>query len=266
MNKLNIALAAVGVLLAGSSYVFWQSLNAQEQQELAVASRNAATGKDKIESPSSLMHEAGNHSHSQGNLANPWQASPFQLSGDQVKVPDFGPIAKLDPTKVPEPEREVVSAEELARRKKMSDLGYMVPTDYYTKDLKTLKQLAKSGDAYAMVHLGEKYYFELNGQTNNPEFEQGVDYPAAAKQSFKDALVAGNVRSAGIIAELYFQEKNSTEAYAWHLISDQLGDDISANWFRRTDMAQQATPQIKQAAAARAAQIMSELKLTKKSS
>ena len=67
---------------------------------------------------------------------------------------------------LPEPEKEVVSAEELARRKKMAALGYMVPTDYYTKDLKTLRQLAQAGDAYAMVHLGEKYAFELNGQTH----------------------------------------------------------------------------------------------------
>jgi hypothetical protein len=263
MKKINVVLSVAALLLAGSSYMLWQSLLKQEQQELAIAHQKTSTANASPDHARAAS-EANNHKH--GEMANPWQTSPFRISGTPTTVPDFGPLSKLDPAQVPEPEKEIVSAEELARRKKMNDLGYMVPTDYYTKDLKTLKQLAKSGDAYAMVHLGEKYYFELNGQTTNPEFEQGVDYPAAAKQSFKDALVAGNVRSAGIIAELYFQEKNSTEAYAWHLISDQLGDDISANWFRRTDMAQQATPAVKQAAAARAAQIMSELKLAKKPS
>ena len=264
MKKMNIVLTVSATLLVGSSYVLWQSMTTQEQRELAAASVSSAAGKDKVEFASSASRPDVGHAH--GEKANPWQASPFQVAGTPTAIPNFGPMNKLDPAQVPEPEKEVVSPEELARRQKMKALGYMVPTDYYSKDVKTLKQLAKSGDAYAMVHLGEKYYFELNGQTTNPDFEQGLDYPAAAKQSFKDALVAGNVRSAGIIAELYFQEKNPTEAYAWHLISDQLGDDISANWFRRTEMAQQATPAIKQAAATRAAQIMSELKLAKKSS
>jgi len=89
----------------------------------------------------------------------------------------------------------------------MEDLGYLVPPSYYTKDLKTLRQMAKAGDAFAMVHIGEKYAFELNGQRNHPEFDPNMDYPSAAKQSFKDALIAGNIRSAGIIAELYYQEK-----------------------------------------------------------
>lgn len=268
MKKINIVLSLAIVTFVGSSYVLWQSINAQEQRELATSAVNsAATANEDFKGASqgTESHKLGDH-HEHRSLANPWQSSPFQLAGSPASVPDLGPMTKIDPQTVPEPEKEVVSAEELARRKKMAALGYMVPTDYYSKDVKTLKQLAKAGDAYAMVHLGEKYYFELNGQTANPEFEQGVDYPAAAKQAFKDALVAGNVRSAGIIAELYFQEKNVAEAYAWHLVSDQLGDDISANWFRRTDMAQQATPEIKQAAATRAAQIMSELKLSKKSS
>jgi hypothetical protein len=130
----------------------------------------------------------------------------------------------------------------------MAALGYMVPPDYYGKDLKTLRQLAKGGDAYAMVHLGEKYYFELNGNKSNPEYENGTDYPAAAKESFKLALAAGNIRSAGIISELYLQENNAVEAYAWHIVSEKMGDSISADWFRGTRLAQQASDGLKREA------------------
>ena len=267
MKKVNIYLAISIGLLAASSYLFWDSIHQQEQaQSLNQLDRQHA-GKEMIQPQSTLRgehdHAHAHAVHAAASLANPWQESPFHM-GSSASSASSNTSTQMAGT-LPEHEKEVVSAEELARRKKMAALGYMVPTDYYTKDLKTLRQLAQAGDAYAMVHLGEKYAFELNGQTTNPEFEQGVDYAKAAKQSFKDALVAGNIRSAGIIAELYFQEKNATEAYAWHLISDQLGDDISANWFRRTDMAQQATPAVKQAAQARAAQIMAELKLSKKS-
>ncbi len=197
-----------------------------------------------------------------------WQGSPFLL-GQAVtdgtgKLPDDKLLAVESPEVLGTPEPEIIPPAEAARRKKMIELGYMVPTEYYSKDLKTLRQMAKAGDAYAMVHIGEKYYFEMQGQLTHPEFDRNLDYPNAAKQSFKDALVAGNIRSAGIIAEVYYQEKNVTEAYAWHLVSDQLGDNISAEWFRRTDMAQQASAEVKQAAAARAAQIIEELKLKKK--
>ncbi|WMW81036.1 hypothetical protein RF679_01845 [Undibacterium cyanobacteriorum] len=267
MKKLNYILLLGAGLLVGSSYFLWSSLQSKQEVLAEQLSEHKHTGKEQVlrdplanqADGSASLPRANNH-----RLANPWESAPTVIGeagqNDAVRTQGVESLAKMA-----EPEKEVVSAAELARRQKLQNLGYMVPTDYYTKDLKTLRQLAKAGDAYAMVHLGEKYAFELNGQTSNPEFEQGVDYAKAAKQSFKDALVAGNIRSAGIIAELYFQEQNVTEAYAWHLVSDQLGDDISANWFKRTEMAQQASAQVKQAAQTRANQIMSELKLSKKS-
>jgi hypothetical protein len=74
----------------------------------------------------------------------------------------------------------------------------------------------------------------LNGQRNNPEFDPKADYPTLARQSFSQALASGNIRSAGIIAEMYLQENNPVDAYAWHLISKRLDDSISAEWFQTT--------------------------------
>lgn len=267
MKKLNYILLLGGGLLVGSSYFLWSSLQTKQAVQVEQQGEHKHAGKEQaLHDPlanqtdvSVSLSRVDNH-----RLANPWESAPT-VSGELAQGDAARTQGTMSLTEMAEPEKEVVSAAELARRQKLQSLGYMVPTDYYTKDLKTLRQLAKAGDAYAMVHLGEKYAFELNGQTSHPEFEQGVDYAKAAKQSFKDALVAGNTRSAGIIAELYFQEKNVTEAYAWHLVSDQLGDDISANWFKRTEMAQQASAQVKQAAQMRANQIMTELKLSKKS-
>lgn len=193
-------------------------------------------------------------------------ASPFELgnAGAQMAEQIAGESKSATKNMLEMPAPEVVSPAEAARRKKLEQLGYMLPPDYYTKDLKALKRMAKTGDAFAMMHMGEKYYFELQGQPSHPEFDKNMDYAKAAKTSFQDALIAGNIRSAGIIAELYYQEKNALEAYAWHLVSDQLGDDISADWFRRTDMAQNSSADLKQAAAERAAQILNELKIKKK--
>nr|CCO25567.1 Hypothetical protein HCH_06672 [uncultured bacterium] len=176
------------------------------------------------------------------SLMSSWQVSPFS-SGEGKSLPNNA-IAQVD-TAISKPDTEIVSAEELARRKKMEALGYMLPPDYYKKDINTLRQLAKNGDAFAMVHLGEKFYFELNGRPQNPDFEKGVDYASQARLSFSQALAAGNIRSAAIISETYLEENKRVEAYAWHILSEQLGDSISADWFKRTKVYATLTEQEK---------------------
>lgn len=172
------------------------------------------------------------------------QASPFS----NVAIGSNGSTI-TNPQHNPDP--EIVPPEEAARRIKMKQLGYMVPPEYYQKDISTLRQMAKNGDAFAMVHLGEKYYFELNGNRQNPEFDPKIDYGSAARQSFSEALASGNIRSAAIIAETYLQEKNHIDAYAWYLMSEQLGDSISVDWFKTTKTYTNLTTEERQLARAK---------------
>ncbi|AMC33611.1 hypothetical protein [Janthinobacterium sp. B9-8] len=221
---------ATGVLISQASPVLSDFMTGVQPQDKALPHSLAADSSGK------------NQSFNQSAML---QASPFaknkniDLSSDELKT---------DPhlnTAMDVPDKEVISPEEAARRKKMEALGYMVPADYLTRDLQSLKKMAKAGDAYAMVHLGEKYYFELNKNPENPDYNPQTDYANQAKSTFKDALVAGNIRSAGIISELYLQENNLVDAYAWHLISDRLGDSISADWFRSTKVYTEASEQLK---------------------
>lgn len=189
---------------------------------------------------------------------NPAQASPFGSSNANTDaMVNNANNSTAAASSAPEP--EVVPPAEAERRKKMKQLGYMVPTEYYLKDLATLKQMAKNGDAYAMVHLGEKYYFELNGSKQNPEFDPNMDYGSAARLSFSQALAAGNVRSAAIIAETYLQENNKVDAYAWHLLSEQLGDSISADWFKSTKTYSNLTAEEKQAGRAKLPELIANV-------
>lgn len=187
-----------------------------------------------------------------------WGNSPFAL-GAPVAESGAGATANAASASQPAPEPEVISAAETARRQKMEKLGYMLPPDYYRKDLASLKKLAKSGDGFAMMHLGERYYFELNGQPQHPDYDARLDYRELARQEFMASLVAGKVRPAGIISELYLQEHNVVDAYAWHLLSDKLGDSISADWFRRTRDYQALTDNDKQLAQVRLNEIQQRL-------
>ena len=269
MNKYYASISILTVtaaIVAGTIYLIQSSDS--EIVSAKISKDTVATGgmiDRQNGSPSSALNTQTKTlaSNAGGLLASPF-AIGSPVNGSNLGLPATTVSASATDSASQTPEKEVITPQEAARRQKMEQLGYMVPPDYYNKDLKTLQKMAKAGDAFAMVHIGEKYAFELNGQTNNPEFDSKIDYASAAKQSFKEALVAGNIRSAGIIAELYFQEKNSMQAYAWHLVSDQMGDSISADWFRSTDMAKNATPELKNAAATRAAQIISELKAMQK--
>jgi hypothetical protein len=233
---------------------FWQSPAAVLSSLVAAVKSPAKANQVASLSESALQTKDKNISQSAMLQASPFAKNKsIDLSSDEVKT---------DPhlnSAINTPDKEIISPEEAARRKKMEALGYMVPADYLTKDLQSLKKLAKSGDAYAMVHLGEKYYFELNKNPENPDYDPQTDYANQAKSTFKDALVAGNIRSAGIIAELYLQENNLVDAYAWHLISDRLGDSISADWFRTTKVYTEASDQLKQAAKAKLPVLIAEL-------
>ncbi|MFC7419393.1 hypothetical protein ACFQNF_05820 [Iodobacter arcticus] len=236
---------ATGFLISQASPVITNFITGVQPQDKALP--HSLAGADSSEKNQSI------------NQSAMLQASPFaknkniDLSSDELKtLPHLNTVMNV-------PDKEVISPEEAARRKKMEALGYMVPADYLTRDLQSLKKMAKSGDAYAMVHLGEKYYFELNKNPENPDYNPQTDYANQAKSTFKDALVAGNIRSAGIISELYLQENTLVDAYAWHLISDRLGDSISADWFRSTKVYTEASEQLKQAAKAKLPVLIAEL-------
>ncbi|WP_395005457.1 hypothetical protein [Undibacterium sp.] len=261
MKKMLLIGLGVSTLLLSFGAWHWLQNDTSNSMTAPMPLPDKSVAEQSMLNASHSKHEHAEHAHGSG-----LHVSPFELAHLSHEALAQG--AKQVPSQPQNmaalPEQEVTSPAEAERTKKLQELGYMLPPEYYSKDLKTLRRMAKAGDAFAMMHIGEKYYFEMQGQTQHPDFEKNMDYAKAAKQSFQDALAAGNIRSAGIIAELYFQEKNPTEAYAWHLVSDQLGDSISAEWFRRTEMAMQASDAVKQAAATRAAQILAELKLKKK--
>ncbi|MBV1775520.1 hypothetical protein KSF73_07295 [Burkholderiaceae bacterium DAT-1] len=259
MNKQLITGMAVIGAIALAAAVFW---------------RNDAAGQLASDAQGAQATDAAHVSKTNGqHLASTAQmgkeglfaTSPYPVAGAQGQGGNEEAQARalLDQGGAAA-EKEALSPEAERRRKQMEKLGYFLSPDYYTKDLATIKKLAKGGDAFAMMHLGEKYYFELKDQPGNPEFDPKANYGDLAKEAFRQALVAGNIRSAGIIAELYLQEKNVQDAYAWHLVSAKLGDDISAEWFQKTELAQQASDAVKQAAELQAQKIINEMKLHRK--
>lgn len=145
------------------------------------------------------------------------------------------------------------------KERKMQELGYLLPPEYHDKDLFTLQALAKNGDVWALVHLGERYYFDIGVRADHPERRAALDYPKLAKEAFREALARGHRHSAAILAEVHLLEKNPVDAYAWNLIAEKQGDDISVDWFRRTRDYQDLAVADREKAVARAQELEREI-------
>lgn len=250
---------AAAVVLATSGAAFLLSadntplvgiLNHPDQNGQSAGSQAGTATADGKSGERTAANAPGRGDMLADNQVPAWQSSPFSNGAPAATTSAAGNAA---------PEPEVVPPAEAARRKKMKELGYMIPTEYYKKDVRSLRELARNGDPYAMVHLGEKYYFELSGAKQHPEFDPSMDYTQAARESFTGALAAGNIRSAAIISETYIQENNAVEAYAWHLLSEQLGDSISAEWFKRTKLYAGISEQEKQQARAKLPELIANV-------
>lgn len=134
------------------------------------------------------------------------------------------------------------SADELTK------LGYMVPPEYFDYDLHYLRMLAAQGDAYAMVHLAERYYFDIMVNPHHPYHDKSMNYAEVAKASLQDAIVHGNAHAAAILAEIHLLEKDPVNAAAWSKLSESLGDSMSSDWFKTTKDYQSLTPEQKRKA------------------
>ncbi|ABC33303.1 conserved hypothetical protein [Hahella chejuensis KCTC 2396] len=128
-----------------------------------------------------------------------------------------------------------MSLEERYPKQWLEDMGYLIPPELHSYNLTTLESLATQGDTNAMVHLGERYLYFIKDNPRHPDFRKNVNYPALAKSYFGEALKRGHKHAAAILSEAYFSEDRMVEAYAWNLVAEKLGDQLSVDWFRSTD-------------------------------
>ncbi|WP_137936910.1 hypothetical protein [Chitinivorax sp. B] len=185
--------------------------------------------------------------------------SPFLPTAVQSPFPGM-PMLNTQGGKVAgEPDIQLPTPEEVAQKQQMEKLGYLIPPEYYQMELSALRELAEKGDTFALVHLGERYYFDIKKRQSGPDFEAGVDYTQLAIKSLAEALARGNAHSAAMISEIYLVENKPVEATAWNLIAERMGDQLSVDWFRRTKDYQQLSANDRRTAAQQAEQLQQAL-------
>jgi hypothetical protein len=135
------------------------------------------------------------------------------------------------------------------RRHKMESRHYGTPPEYYGMSLVALNELAKHGDVFALLQLGEQYASESMELRRQPGFDTSEEAKTLAKRYFTDALAHGHLGAASVLSRMALEENNPVDAYAWNLLSTRLQDQAGAEWFRKSPAFANLSEQQKQLAA-----------------
>ncbi len=256
---------AVALLASGLFFVWWQQDEAAQEQALAAEQAARAAAASQPAEPGNALrdlfgavdqplprgpkasergHEHAAHDHSHDN--------PWQMAGASTEAADaVSPQGEL-------------SAEDKAINENLRRLGYQIHERYYQMPLTQLRQAAAAKDVQALTHLAERYLFALDGKPKEPEHEPGFHYREAARTALIEAYLRGNLHAAAMISETYLLEKRPLDAAAWNLIARRSGDELSADWFLRTQDYQQLGEAARQEAAQKAEALWAQLEQSRK--
>ncbi|UTY60206.1 hypothetical protein [Massilia sp. erpn] len=136
------------------------------------------------------------------------------------------------------------------RKEQMKAGGYYTPEEYFTLPLKELQTRAKAGDIYALLQLGQQYYYEGPALQEEEGYQLDEDPRFVGKRHFAAAAVGGHGQMPAVLAQLYAAEGDMVNAYAWQLFGEQLGEhyakrlDISKLNNQEQNLAQQQARQL----------------------
>ncbi|MBJ7310732.1 hypothetical protein ACFOLJ_18960 [Rugamonas sp. CCM 8940] len=110
-----------------------------------------------------------------------------------------------------------------SRKQTMIAGGYTTPDKYFHMDIKELMPLSKTGDAFASLQLGERYWNESKALEYDPDMDYSDAPKKIAIRHFMVAIREGAGNVTAIIARRMLDDGNILEAAAWDMISQQHG-------------------------------------------
>lgn len=255
----------VVAIAAAAAALFWRLRVEAPPVAVAAAAQPQNTGLRDLFSPPSAhdhaiaAHVDAGHAHAHaGMAAASAAASPFGR-GAQVETmtgATSGEVA-FGAGQAPPP----LSEADLKANEQLKKLGYLIDERYYKMSLAELRESAGRRDAQALTHLAERYLFELDGRPG-PEHQPGFPYREAAREALRQAFQLGNAHAAAMVSESWLLERRPVEAAAWNLVARRAGDQLSADWFIRTEDYQQLSAAQRADAAQRAETLWRQLQKT----
>lgn len=156
-------------------------------------------------------------------------------------------------------DHEAVIADRVERMKK---LHLTMPDRYNKLDIKQLDFLAKTGDSFAALQLGERYWSEKESAEWDPDFDISAPNKVIAQQYFQHAIRRGALIATDAISVKAAEDGDVVEAQAWRIVSGLLDKLVPYEHTLNVNI-RQLSPAEEQAATERAKKIWAELDLQK---
>lgn len=194
-----VAAGSIGLLITGAALLL-----------PAAQTEHKASGDLSATAP-------GATAHAHPVARDPWGASPFS---NKVAQQDSG------------------AARIAQRRAKMAAGRYPTPPEYDAMGLAQLQALAKQGDTFAMVQLGEQFSSERAALENDPALQIDANPNQLARDYFTLAIGRGYTQLPSMLANAALEKGDVADAYAWHLVAEKYNDTGAAFQQRKTALAQ----------------------------
>lgn len=242
-------------LLSTAMFVWWQQDEEAERLRLAAEAQSAALAASQ---PQAIVNGLPNPFAVMSPAQGARQAASANTAAGSGNTWVMAGAANLSEDAKPDEAGEL-SPEDKAVNDKLAQLGYNIAERYYRMPLSELRQVAASKDVQGLTHLAERYLFALDGKPQEPEHEPGFPYREAARNALTEAFLQGNRHAAAMISEAYLLERKPLDAATWNLVARRAGDDLSAEWFLRTQDYQQLSESSRLEAQRRADALWAEL-------
>lgn len=102
--------------------------------------------------------------------------------------------------------------------------GYSTPSYYFTMNLKQLEKLAKDGDRYAILQLGEQYWEDVELIQWDPDFKSNESSRTIATRYFERAILEGQFDIAAVLAQKAVEDQDLIEGQAWQIVFQRISE------------------------------------------
>lgn len=264
-RRLAALAATLALLAAGLAWWSWSAdaAETQRQAEQARAEAAAAAGAGPAGGLRDLFMAVDQPLPPRAAASGAGSQDPWQLASMAGVAGRGGAAAEAGGTSAGEPPTGL-SEEDKAVNEQLAALGYQIAERYYRMPLSELRQAAARKDVQGLTHLAERYLFALDGKPQEAEHEAGFPYREAARNALTEAYLHGNRHAAAMISEAYLLERKPLDAAAWNLVARRAGDELSADWFLKTQDYQQLSEASRQEAQRRADALWEQLEAKKK--
>lgn len=147
----------------------------------------------------------------------------------------------------------------LKRKQRMLADSLITPDNYFKMQIRELSELAESGDVFAMLQLGERYWSEADSLAYDPDANLRENPRKIATRYFEDAFRGGAINIPVVVGRCAYESGDIIEAAASDIMARRIGQNANSDIYARSNAFGNLSVEQMTAVGVRAKEISSQL-------